>query len=94
MSDEELLKNAPEIPDRIPIEEDIPKPEFQSPPQKIEEIKVAAEQEIKKADSDYARKRDKVVTIAGLALVFILICMYFNHSSMKNYKNPLNYGAG
>jgi hypothetical protein len=44
----------------------------------IEEIKVTREEDRRDADSAHARNRDTLITIAGMILIFVLVCMYSN----------------
>jgi len=75
--DEQLAKNAVEIPPLPSIEEDDQRtaPLYQKA--SIEEIKTRREEARKDADSQHARIRDTWVTVAGLILILILIFGYF-----------------
>jgi hypothetical protein len=75
--DDQLAKNAPEVPPLPAVEEDDPKITPLFPKAKIKELKAKGKQTRKNADSDYARKRDMVVTVTGIVLVFILILLYW-----------------
>jgi len=75
--DEQLIKSAPEIPPLPIAEEDDPKAEPFFQKAKIKELKAKGKQTRKNADADYARKRDMVVTVTGIVLVFLLIMLYW-----------------
>jgi len=75
--DQQLEKNAPEIPPPPVVEEDDPKIETPLQKASIEEIKTRREEARKDADSQHARIRDTWVTVAGLILILVLIFGYF-----------------
>jgi len=76
MGNDKKIRAIPEI-TLNSIEEDSPDVEKPSPEARLKKIKVERAEARKDADSNYARSRDMGVTIAGLALVFVLIIMYF-----------------